>query len=303
MKQGSEMIKQDIKHKENYEKIYLLEWKEPGENTVLVPREIPEEKQLNGEGQGMQEALWERGLALLDAERLRRAQSLRNPAKRMEALGAGLLLQKAVRDWQAGQKDGAPVTAELSFSRLVRELEAYGAPLPLKYRYGEGGKPYFQELSLFFSLSHSGRYVLCAVSGQEVGADIQEKRLPVKQALVNRYFADRERDSFRILCRKCGPGEEAAASQEGADWFYRMWCRKEAWGKLTGQGVAAVLGQDCETQREVGWQESETADGRCRIAICRYRDCQEKREDGMQHLEGSGECLALQGNPEVEGKG
>lgn len=299
MKQGSEMIKQDIKHKENYEKIYLLEWKEPGENTLLVPREIPEEKQLNGEGQGMPEALWERGLALLDAERLRRAQSLRNPAKRMEALGAGLLLQKAVRDWQEGQKDGAPVTAELSFSRLTGELEAYGPPLPLQYRYGEGGKPYFRELPLFFSLSHSGRYILCAVSGQEVGADIQEKRLPVKQAVVNRYFADRERESFRMLCRKYGPGEEAAASPECADWFYRMWCRKEAWGKLTGQGVAAVLGQDCETQREVVWQESETADGRCRIAICSYREGQKERKDVGKHWEGSGGCPASQRNAEV----
>lgn len=211
--------------------------------------------------------LLKRGMQILDGERLKRLKVLRVPEKQMEALGAGLLLQKAVRDWQQGSSE----QKELSLLQLITELEAYGDPLPLQYHHGENGKPYFKELALFFSLSHSDGYVLCVVSGQEIGADIQKKKLPVKQTVINRCFAEREREYWHTMCQEYGlTQEEASVHTECADWFYRLWCRKEAWGKLTGKGMTAVLGQDCEAQREICWQESETAGGQYQIAICTY---------------------------------
>ena len=41
------------------------------------------------------------------------------------------------------------------------------------------GKPYFANSDLKFNLSHSGRYVVAAVSDFEVGIDIQKKKADI----------------------------------------------------------------------------------------------------------------------------
>ena len=71
---------------------------------------------------------------------------------------------------------------------------------------------------MFFSLSHSGGCVLCAVSDHPVGADIQELR-EVKAGIA-RYFHRRERDWLMSLLE-----DERQAG------LFRLWTRKEAWVK------------------------------------------------------------------------
>lgn len=93
------------------------------------------------------------------------------------------------------------------------------------------GKPWFpQAPNLHVSLSHSGDLVLCALSGQPVGVDIEmvrprRKELP-RYALTKLEFAQWER--------------------QGATWsaFYALWTRKEAWCKLTGEGLSTTLRQE-----------------------------------------------------------
>lgn len=187
-------------------------------------------------------------LARLDETRRKKVLTAKTPKTRAAALGAGLLLQKAVRDWrkcwdrsqtkEGGGKEQGCIFTEQSpcvLRPVVSDLLSGPAePLSLSYRYGEEGKPYFRDLPLFFSISHSGNFVLCAVDGREIGADIQRIQPVDVGKLAGRFFSEPE----RLLLERCGSDEERQRL------FFALWTRKEACGKLTGQGVASVLGQD-----------------------------------------------------------
>lgn len=96
---------------------------------------------------------------------------------------------------------------------------------------GIHGKPYFpSHPDVHFSVSHTGTLWVCAFADKEVGLDVQEHREtddPARLArLAKRWFSDGER---RIL-NECG--------YEPAE-FYRIWARKEAYVKFTGDGIGA----------------------------------------------------------------
>ena len=134
--------------------------------------------------------------------------------------------------------DGNPGTAEgndkikrYSVNKLLELLENK-PPIPLAYRYGENGKPYFRDLPFYFNLSHSGDYVFCAISTEEMGTDIQQHCGKDVEKLAGRFFSGRETAAL----------ERAGTGREGL--FYRLWARKEAYGKLTGKGIVWALGVD-----------------------------------------------------------
>lgn len=140
---------------------------------------------------------------LLPAWRRERLAQLKNPSARQESLAAGLLWRFAVENW------GVSPDAE-----IVR--------LP-------AGKPVLSEgEGPWFSLSHSGRYVLCAVSSQSVGADVQEPR-PIS-ASMERFFHPEERRTL-----------SEASERESA--FFRLWARKEAWVKAVSGERMLSLGE------------------------------------------------------------
>lgn len=177
----------------------------------------------------------------LDEARREKILAAKTPQTRAAELGAGLLLQKAARDWLNKRTDYGAARGEFqresldgvlcTVSGLFTELPE---PLALTYRYGEKGKPYFQEIPLFFSLSHSGEYVLCAVSGREIGADIQKFQPTDVLKLAKRFYAEPE----------CLALERCEGMEAQRRLFFELWSRKEALGKLTGEGVTAALGQD-----------------------------------------------------------
>ncbi|MDE6642205.1 MAG: 4'-phosphopantetheinyl transferase superfamily protein [Acetatifactor sp.] len=175
-------------------------------------------------------------------------------------LGAGLLLQKAVQDWKRDKPQQSPRIRFCTVSGLFSELTE---PLPLTYRYGDKGKPYFENIPLFFSLSHSGEYVLCAVSRQEVGADIQKIQPSDVLKLAKRFFSEPE----------CRALERCESDREQQGLFFGLWSRKEAYGKLTGEGVTAVLGKDMQNtdaKRNVEWIDVSPPEGYA-LAVCRFK--------------------------------
>ena len=97
---------------------------------------------------------------------------------------------------------------------------ALGLSEPPKYSFGEHGKPYLAGGSIYFSLSHSGKYALCAISDVPVGADIERPRAGSAR-LARRFFTPRE----------------AALINSDAD-FCRLWVQKESYVKALGTGLA-----------------------------------------------------------------
>lgn len=175
---------------------------------------------------------FERACGLIDSVRLAKVQRCGLKEDKVRSLCCGLLLQYALQtvakagDWAASQ-------------RLVgadnRMTAGGGKRIELRYGYGTYGKPYFEEYPQFcFSLSHSGRYAVLAVSEEENGVDIQQRR-PVTVRMARRVLTDREYKKFTML----------GTEQEREDWFFRCWCAKESYGKLTGYGFSQDFRRIC----------------------------------------------------------
>ena len=93
-----------------------------------------------------------------------------------------------------------------------------------------GGKPRVDGCpGVHFNLSHSGDYVLCALSDAEVGVDI-ERRAAARLAVARRFFHPAE---LADLERLSGPERDAR--------FFDYWSAKEAFLKYLGAGLARPL--------------------------------------------------------------
>ena len=90
----------------------------------------------------------------------------------------------------------------------------------------EYGKPYIPGRNdLFFNLSHSGDYVMCAVSDLPIGCDVQEIENKDCRMIANRFFHP----------------NEARAIGDDSLLFTRVWALKESFVKATGRGMSTEL--------------------------------------------------------------
>ena len=132
-------------------------------------------------------------------ERKKKTDAFRFEKDRRLSLGAGILLQTGLL--KEGVSD--------------REL-----------LYGRYGKPYLPAgKGVFFNLSHSGHYAVCAVSGHEVGTDIEEEK-HFEENLIRYVFLESESAWIR----------RHAESQDSA--FTSLWTFKESLMKYLGTGVS-----------------------------------------------------------------
>lgn len=94
----------------------------------------------------------------------------------------------------------------------------------------EKGKPYFKELPLAFSVSHTDDLWVCLVSDREksVGVDIQQMRKARFQRIAGIYFTE---DEMELMDKD----EEKN--------FFAIWTRKEAYAKYTGEGLTKKLSE------------------------------------------------------------
>ncbi len=111
-------------------------------------------------------------------------------------------------------------------------LEGIVSPLPLQVAYASKGKPYIRHVPWHYNLSHSGDYAALAISDVPVGIDIQQKRA-YKDSLVERFFSEAETAAYESLLST--DAQEHNTVRE--TFFYTLWCRKEAYGKLLGTGL------------------------------------------------------------------
>ena len=93
----------------------------------------------------------------------------------------------------------------------------------------EHGKPYLEgERLVYFNISHSGTYIVCAFSDAEVGIDIEKIASP-RYEVARRFFHPEE---FRLL-------ENGKFKNESL--FYDIWVVKESFLKYKGTGLTCPL--------------------------------------------------------------
>lgn len=182
----------------------------------------------------------------VDPVRRKKAQRLKGTGAKAASLGAGMLLQKMALDLLDGTENKEILFLEEDELRETLQermrLDKTG-PLFFSYEYGDLGKPQIVNFPKKFNLSHSGDYVICAVGDGEVGADIQ-KWVPYKERTAERFFAGEE---WKLL--------RETEESERTELFYRLWSRKEAYGKYTGQGIGSAVGEDFSDEKK--WQEKQ----------------------------------------------
>lgn len=97
------------------------------------------------------------------------------------------------------------------------------------------GKPYIPDSNLKFNVSHSGKYILVALSKDiDLGIDIEQVTNDFAYSdIVDNFFTEGEKSSIYA---------QSSASEMA---FYRAWTRKEACLKAVGKGLSIDL-QDIE---------------------------------------------------------
>ena len=99
--------------------------------------------------------------------------------------------------------------------------------------YGENGRPYFCDRMCDFSITHTQNHVFCAIiEGEEpmrIGIDAEDLGRPDfsnLEEMVTRWFGENEQAVFLT-----SPTKET---------FLRLWTRKEAYVKYTGEGLKVL---------------------------------------------------------------
>lgn len=168
---------------------------------------------------------------------------IRGEADRRRSVCAGLLLNYAVAAYKAEAADaGTDETPELpeechgrekhiqEFNVQELHLQKLLETAPQTYAYKQEGnsKPYIEDLpGFYFSLSHSGEYVLCVCDSNKVGADLQCMNRAVKDTLAKKVMTENEYGIYMEL-----------PQQDKEKEFYRVWAIKESFCKLTGKGLS-----------------------------------------------------------------
>lgn len=125
--------------------------------------------------------------------------------------------------------------------------------MPAMLECTEDGKPFLPGLpDIHFNLSHSGDYIACAFSDQEVGLDLQEHSRPHTSIvrIAKRFFSAKEYEAILALRAAALPADNSSvgsghpANADDSDnsacrlpLFYNLWTIKEAYLKYLGCGL------------------------------------------------------------------
>ena len=151
----------------------------------------------------LEDSLYEKALSMIGKDRRESVIRMKNRPDQARSVAAGLLLNYAV-------------------------IHHCGCPWDGSFRLGEHGKPMLPDrYGLFFNLSHSGDYAVCALADREIGVDIQ-KHKEYKETLARRFFHPEE------LAFLSTAGDQKRC-------FYDLWSMKESCVKYTGQGLSTGM--------------------------------------------------------------
>ena len=135
----------------------------------------------------------------------------------------------------ASERERTRFVAARGLLRTILSSALGVTPQSVEFVYSAKGKPAlggaFARCGFEFNLAHSaGLAVFALAQGHAVGVDVEQVR-PVNELanLVERFFSSSECAEVNRL-----RGEEQLRT------FFRIWTRKEAWLKATGEGLAGL---------------------------------------------------------------
>ena len=142
-------------------------------------------------------------------------------------IAAGLLLNYALRQEKVDNH------SEIVMVDIIKACDGYDKSYDYKIKYQKKGKPYFKDYKeLNFNITHSGKYVACAISDKPIGIDMEGNRKDVC-SVARRFF---NKDESEWVCM-------AESESEQKERFLKIWTFKEAYSKMTGDGIALCLKQ------------------------------------------------------------
>ena len=218
---------------------------------------------LGDEQQNMTEVSRERCLQMVRNERLQKVQKMKNQKNQNESLIAGMLLnvatglhEKKAENLQTQECESSKSEDMEIVSLTVKQLiDLYSTQYDYELTTENNGKPiYKHKPDLFFNLSHSGNVVVCAIGSSPVGIDVEGNR-NIRLNTAKRFFTEAE---YRWVGEgQLGRGEESVITAESDEQqacsenptieqkkrFLRIWTLKEAYSKLTGEGIAYGISQ------------------------------------------------------------
>ena len=146
------------------------------------------------------------------------------------------------------ERDRKDFVARRSLLRAILGHYLKVEPPQVSLAYEERGKPRLagpdSPAPLHFNFSHSRGLALCAVSrSAPLGVDVEKLRPMPEMAEIGVMFSSAQ-ENARL---------NAAPPEERLEVFFRLWTRKEAYLKATGEGIAGSLAQlDC-AEAPPGW--------------------------------------------------
>lgn len=121
------------------------------------------------------------------------------------------------------KKRASKIIADFLYRKAISDFCGVN-PAEIEFIKNGYGKPFAKNLPVYFSISHSGDMVVCAVSGREIGIDIEKIR-PIKLKSAEKFASA---DELEYIC----------SSENG---FFEIWTLKEAFFKCIGTGLGADI--------------------------------------------------------------
>ena len=117
---------------------------------------------------------------------------------------------------------------EISKTLKIKALESL-LDVPFELYTNKNGKPMIKcEESIGISVTHdSGAVAVIVTPFEPVGIDMEEIKNDYPVRVPDRFFCENERKLIKT-----------------SEDFYRIWCKKESYVKMTGEGIAGISNFD-----------------------------------------------------------
>lgn len=151
----------------------------------------------------------------MSAEKKARVDRFRQPDDKKRTVAGEMLARKAIAQWCGVDT------------------------VSIKFDTTEHGKPFAVGLDVEFNISHSGDMVVCAISDQPVGIDIELIR-PVDLRTAKHFCTP---EDLEYLFGHTPSEDEFIKTEEEAilHRFFQIWTAKEAYCKCIGTGIADLV--------------------------------------------------------------